>query len=199
MTCFASVPTSVPADCSCRRMLQTLEAVEGACAWRQKQVHTQQTLTPYFCLQNQHFAELTFHQRDEHKCIFTTGEYSPRRQLHLSNHMLLVSVSAGKQAARSSRLCHASVMLLYRHVWNGFCSYMNTFHHHIGIKSHITQWHTHREYKEGGPRIFPSITWGGKARRKEDSQKNQVFLWLKLRIWFLRKKIHKRLKNSIQK
>lgn len=51
MFCFANVPTSIPADCSCHRLLQTLEAVEGACAWRQKQVHTQQTLTPYFCLQ----------------------------------------------------------------------------------------------------------------------------------------------------
>lgn len=69
-----------------------------------------------FLSSNQHFAELTFHQRDEHKCIFTTGKYSARRQLHLSNRMLLVSVSTGKQAARSSRLCHASVMLLYHHV-----------------------------------------------------------------------------------
>lgn len=68
-----------------------------------------------FLSSNQHFAELTFHQRDEHKYIFTTGKYSAR-QLHLSNHMLLVSVSTGKQAARSSRLFHASVMLLYHHV-----------------------------------------------------------------------------------
>lgn len=51
MTCFANVPTSIPADGSCHHMHQTLEAVEASCAWRQKQVHTQQSLTSFFGLQ----------------------------------------------------------------------------------------------------------------------------------------------------
>lgn len=57
-------------------MHQTLQAVEAACAWRQKQVHTQQSLTSFFLSLDQHFNELTHHMKDEHKCIFTTGKHS---------------------------------------------------------------------------------------------------------------------------
>lgn len=69
---------------------------------------------------------------------------------------------------------------------------------HRNKKPYYTVAYTQR-IQGGGSLHFSQYYLRGKARRKEDSQKNQVFLWLKLRIWFLRKKIHKRLKNSIQK
>lgn len=72
--------TSIPADCICHRMHQALRAVEATCAQRQKQVHTQQSLT--FCCRclplssDEHFSGLTHHVKDAHKCCFTTGKHS---------------------------------------------------------------------------------------------------------------------------
>lgn len=117
MSCFTNVPPFIPVDWSCHHMHQELQAAEAPCAWRQKQVHTQQSLTSFF-----YFSSFfSLHIRTSvsslimwRMCINVAyyRKALDRRRLHSSDHML---VSRSRWAG-SSRFCHASVMLLSHRV-----------------------------------------------------------------------------------
>lgn len=75
-----------PADCICHHMHQTGEALEAACALRQKtgaRTTKSDSLFSFLpTLSDEHISEFTPHLKDEHKCTFTTGKAFNRRHIY---------------------------------------------------------------------------------------------------------------------
>lgn len=102
---------SIPADCSCHRMHQTLQTVEAACAWRQKTgAHT--TESDFFCLQISTSVSALIMWGMSINVSFTTGKHSARdRYIHPAicyslrqRRAALASVSASVMSLISPRV-----------------------------------------------------------------------------------------------